>query len=228
MHGFSKLPRSIVTQGKLAEMGLPGGIWTLKALLGLAVLKGEFCALFDHTGDSEHFPAALTDLTERACLRRNHAHAGLQELIKLGIVERIPPQYFHGRARRGTAVYGFCGPVTPWMPIPYARLRDSSPLLDRMRTQTRTSLVALKLLLIFCALRNSSDHTACISYDKLVAGYGLPRTEIRAGLDLLIDSKMVHVFCNDIAQHSANSYLVLGLGDRVPRLAQELRPNFRI
>jgi uncharacterized membrane protein YciS (DUF1049 family) len=86
MEPFSRLPAAILSQEVLKNFVLPQGVWHLKTLMALVILRGQFERRI--LKPVEHFPATLAAVAETAHLNRTHAQESLKALMNKNIIER--------------------------------------------------------------------------------------------------------------------------------------------
>ncbi|WP_338929197.1 hypothetical protein WDZ11_22105 (plasmid) [Roseomonas mucosa] len=85
---------------------------------------------------------------------------------------------------------------TGWGMLPAKKLYDNSGQIRFFRDlklRNPTELHALKLYLLFIAMRDNETNMAQISYDKIEAYLGISREHIKSGLSVLAANSLVHV-----------------------------------
>lgn len=216
MHDFVKLPSVWLHDGRLETFRWPKNVGELKALLGLAVLRGRFeRAATLRTGS---FPVTLADLCEFAHVNRNTAGAALRALEARRIVLEGDREGLGVRLPPRTRVFRFAEETPAWVPVPYRRIHEGA-LLKRVAPNSYTGFAAMKMLLILLGCRNTQTWESKVSYDRLERERGLHRNKIRAGASLLIQCGLLHAFPRE-ERREPNTYFVLGLGDRTPTVRQ--------
>jgi hypothetical protein len=188
LRNFARFPTAWVRSGGLSAF-TPVEVWALKALFGLAILRGRYER--GREASADWFPASLKDLAEAAHLSRNDAHAGLRFTVDRGIVEQAPNMGAHLGVHRRTSGFRFAGPPEPFFAFPHFHVAQSDFLGQLRRGQA--ALAALKIYLLLGTFRNIRTGMTWLSYDRM-AEYSVRRTYARAGLSLLYGAGLVSAY----------------------------------
>lgn len=142
-----------------------------------------------HHADDEGSARLTYDLFNSCTtLSRAKISSGLEILNTIGIVLRAGGQ----RNAYKLANYDRTG----WGMLPAKKLYDNSGQIrffKELSLRNRTELHALKLYLLFIAMRDNDTNMAQISYNKIEEYLGIPREHIKSGLSLLAANSLIHV-----------------------------------
>lgn len=191
---------------------------SLKSLFALAVLAGSWRETRPRppsgappSGLEDWFPASLDDLTTEAHLARNDAALAVRALADRHLVERRYDLWRTFERGRGIAAYRFVQPAEArgFFPFPYARVSESG-FLGSIRS-TPAAAAALKCFLVVGTFRENRSGLSMVSYDKFVQYGGMERRNIRRGLSLLIQHRLVDVFAPAERGAAPTRYFIQGL-----------------
>jgi hypothetical protein len=184
-----KLPTAWITQKRV----LPQMRWTttpgegannMAALMTLIVIA-------QHADPSDGVAALTYDqLGECTGLSRAKLSGGLKLLEKkFSLVERRPS----GRSSFRLADFD---PTGGWGKLPARRLYSPSgriSFFSALGMRKPAELHALKLYLLFVAMRDNASNLARISYDRIEEYTGVDRHQIRSALSILAANGVVHI-----------------------------------
>ncbi|GJE02709.1 hypothetical protein [Methylobacterium isbiliense] len=153
-----------------------------------------------HRADAEMGEAKLThtELGTATGLSRAKIAGGLDVLTELQLLKRRPL----GRSTYRLAAYDRSA---GWGKLPARQLYVSGEVqaFHALTLRQAAELHALKLYLLFVALRDNGTNLATISYDKIVGYTGLERAHVKRALSLLTVLGLVHT---ERTASQANAY----------------------
>lgn len=183
MRDWVRLPTSWIQAGGLKNFRWKQGEGAdnIAALIVLMVLA--------HHAEDEDGTAKLSydAIQKMTTLSRAKVSRGLQVLEERGIVARLS-------ARSSYELLGY-DRSQGWGKLPARKLyaNENVVALRDFHLRAIAELDALKLYLLFIALRDNESNLARISYDKISDYSGIDRARIKAGLSLLVVNGLVHV-----------------------------------
>lgn len=185
---FVMFPTGWIHEGRLAEFR-QADVWALKALFGLAIMRGTL----ERRRESTHqrFPASVAEIARAAHLSRNDAVRGVRTLMERGIIERDENRGAEFGAHPRTSVFRFAGKEKPYFPFPFAFF-EKQRLLEHLR-RGAGALAALQTYLLLGAFRDNASGMSRLGYDKLES-YGVRREHIHRGLMVLCQAGVVTLY----------------------------------
>lgn len=210
MQNWVKLPTAWITQRRgLCDLRWVAGQGAnnIAALMTLIIIA--------HHADSEFGLAKLTydQLSNFTGLSRAKVSRGLVVLEEMGLIGRRAS----GRSSFQLADYD---PTRGWGKLPARRLYTHPNgrvlFFSTMSLRKPAELHALKLYLLFVAMRDNATNLALISYDKIESYTDIDRHHIRPALTVLAVNGVVHTepvkALNEYGV--ANAYRVAFIDDR--------------
>jgi len=205
-----KLPTRWIREG---EVGLRRLRWTagqgadnVAALIALIVIA--------HHADPQFGTARLTydHLNKLTHLSRAKISGGLKVLTTMGLIKSRAT----GHSPFELADFD---PRQGWAKLPCRRLYTSDGLVafSAMTLRKPAELRALKLYLLFVAMRDNKDNLAHITYERIEAYTGVPGLAIKRALNVLAVDGLVHIEHVPSAESQygiANAYRIAGIDDR--------------
>lgn len=105
-----------------------------------------------------------------------------------------------------TKIYVFKEFGEGWAKVPRLRIYNN---LKHIPTRGKAPLSALKIYIVLLTFRNNGTRRTTIGHEKLREYTGLQATDIRTGLDILINHGFIHI--NQQEDRTGNIYELIGI-----------------
>lgn len=173
MRQWVPLPTQWIATGGLKDLTWKNG--------GSDVLAGLICfvLLAHHCDDNGRSRLTYDNIDAIAGLSRAKISAGLELLVKIGLINRVDRSTFGinnlDQTRKG------------WGKLPAKKLYVGSriSMIKDFSLRNRSELDALKLYLLFVERRDNETNRVDISYDKITEYSGISRQSITSALTIL-------------------------------------------
>lgn len=179
-----KMPNQWIEAGALKEFRWSRG----QGANNVAALM-MYCGLV-HFAEAETGVVNLTysDFMHITDLSREKVARGLGVLFKHRLIDEISGKrsYYQILEYR---------PERDWAKFPAKGLYSTTGIVafKDFNLRKRAELDAMKMLLLFASRRDRTDNIARISYDKITEMSGIPRENIKSGLNILAANGLTHV-----------------------------------
>lgn len=136
-----------------------------------------------------------TELNNITGLSRAKIAGGLKILIKLEVILEI------STGRQNLYKIANFEAKSGWAKLParglYNKNLEKIPAFHRFNLRSKNELSAIKIYLIFIALRSNSTNYAIVGYDKISEYTGIHRNEIKSAISFLINLGLIQVDSGD-------------------------------
>lgn len=202
-----RLPSKWIAEYRLGSLSWKNGgtgADRIAALMALTVIA--------HSADEETGIARVTydHFCDTTGLSRAKVSSGLDELQRIGVIEREPDD---ARSNFRLAAYKRDG---GWAKFPLRSMYSSNTIaaFNDFRLRRMAELDALKLFFLLVAMRNNRANVALIGYDKIELYTGIPRNRIKTAISFLASLSLVyveHIPSRESPNGVANAYRIVGI-----------------